>query len=284
MFKRLLGIEPQVEEDGSMRPSKLGLMLATSPISNYEPVAYEPYQGKRSKIIVLLTEEKNMAMKNGSYFSTGNHPVETFVPMLHFREAGFDFDIVTPTGKPAVFEEWAMPHQDTEVMSLYNDMKSQFDAPAALPNYLTARDKLAASCAGVFIPGGHGAMIGLPDDPNVGELLRWAHTNGLYTISLCHGPGAFLATALKGQPFLYEGYRMAVFPDSVDQKTPMIGYLPGAMPWELSRKLSDYGVKVMNERADDSCCLDRQLITGASPAAADKLGRLASKRLLENLA
>ena len=63
----------------------------------------------------------------------------------------------------------------------------------------------------------------------------------------------------------------------------MIGYLPGAMPWELSRKLSDYGVKVMNERADDSCCLDRQLITGASPAAADKLGRLASKRLLENL-
>ena len=60
----------------------------------------------------------------------------------------------------------------------------------------------------------------------------------------------------------------------------MIGYLPGAMPWELSRKLSDYGVKVMNERADDGCCLDRQLITGASPAAADKLGRLASKRLL----
>ena len=84
MFKRLLGIEPQVEEDGSMRPSKLGLMLATSPISNYEPVAYETYQGKRSKIIVLLTEEKNMAMKNGSCFSTGNHPVETFVPMLHF--------------------------------------------------------------------------------------------------------------------------------------------------------------------------------------------------------
>ena len=43
--------------------------------------------------------------------------------------------------------------------------------------------------------------------------------------------GSFLSTTLNDQKFLYEGYKMAVFPDSVDKKTPMIGYLPGHMPW-----------------------------------------------------
>lgn len=43
-------------------------------------------------------------MKNGTYFSTGYHPVEAFLPMLHLKNAGFDFEIATPTGKPAVFD------------------------------------------------------------------------------------------------------------------------------------------------------------------------------------
>jgi len=29
-------------------------------------------------------------MKNGKKFSTGNHPVEMLVPMLHFKKAGFE--------------------------------------------------------------------------------------------------------------------------------------------------------------------------------------------------
>ena len=41
--------------------------------------------------------------------------------MLHLRNAGFDFEIATPTGKPAVFEMWAMPNKDEAVMGLYNN-------------------------------------------------------------------------------------------------------------------------------------------------------------------
>jgi len=77
---------------------------------------------------------------------------------------------------------------------------------------------------------------------------------------------------------------MAVFPDSVDTQTPMIGYLPGPMPWQLSAELERLGVRLANKKADDSCCIDRKLITGASPAAADKLGKLAATTLLDHLA
>ena len=126
-------------------------------------------------------------------------------------------------------------------------------------------------------------MLGIPEDPNVGSVLRWAHEYGLYTISLCHGPGAFLATALEGHPFIYGGYNMAVFPDSVDKMTPMIGYLPGQMPWRLGEKLTGLGAKIVNTKSDKTCVVDRQLITGASPLAANNLGKLAATTLLENL-
>ena len=52
-------------------------------------------------------------------FSTGNHPVEALLPMLHLKNAGFDFEIVTPNGQPVVFEMWAMPRKDIHVMNLY---------------------------------------------------------------------------------------------------------------------------------------------------------------------
>jgi molecular chaperone Hsp31 and glyoxalase 3 len=76
---------------------------------------------------------------------------------------------------------------------------------------------------------------------------------------------------------------MAVFPDSVDKQTPMIGYLPGHMPWQLGAQLKSLGAKLVNKKGDDTCCVDRKLITGASPAASDKLGKLAAKTLLEHL-
>lgn len=126
-------------------------------------------------------------------------------------------------------------------------------------------------------------MLGIPEDNNVGKLLNWAHQSDLFTLSICHGPGSFLSTMLNGKPFLYKGYRMAVFPDSVDKMTPMIGYLPGHMPCGVSERLKDLGVELVNTKADKSVCLDRKLITGASPLASNELGKLAAHTLLKVL-
>lgn len=286
MLKKLLGIAPQQELDGSFKPSKLAMKLSTSDTTDYSPVSFTKYEGQKSKILVIFTERKNMKMKNGKEFSTGNHPVEALLPMLHLRNAGFVFEVVTPTGKPVVFEMWAMPQKDEAVLDIYNQLKSDFENPRSLKDFvdpsLGSLDD-ATSYAAVFVPGGHGAMLDIPEDANVGKVLSWAHDNKLFTISLCHGPAAFIATTLLGGEFIYEGYKMAVFPDSVDKKTPLIGYLPGPMPWGLSEPLKKLGATIMNTKADDTCCLDRTLITGASPLAANELGKLAATTLLATL-
>jgi len=283
MLKRILGLAPKLESDGSYSPSKIALKLATADKTDFENISYTKYKGKRSKILAIFTEQKNMTMQNGKMFSTGNHPVEALVPMLHLRNAGFDFEIATPTGKPVVFEMWAFPEKDEHVKSIYNEFKPNFERPKNLQKFVDTSFSNSVSYAAVFVPGGHGAMLGIPEDKNVGKTLNWAHENDLFTITLCHGPGALLSTTLNNQKFLYEGYKMAVFPDSVDKKTPMIGYLPGHMPWGLSESLKNLGTEIMNNKSDDTVCLDRKLITGASPLASNELGKLAANTLLKEL-
>ena len=283
MLKKLLGIAPNLESDVSYSPSKLALKLATVDKTDFESVSYTKYQGNKSKILVIFTEQKNMEMQNGKLFSTGNHPVETLVPMLHLKNAGFDFEIATPTGKPVVLEMWAFPAKDEQVKSLYNEYKSSFEQPKNLQDFVDTSLSAPESYAAVFVPGGHGAMLGIPEDQNVRKILNWAHENELFTVSLCHGPAALLATTLNDQEFLYAGYNMAVFPHSVDKMTPKIGYLPGQVPWELSEKLASLGATIVNTKADKTVCLDRKLITGASPLAANEFGKLVAETLLKEL-
>jgi molecular chaperone Hsp31 and glyoxalase 3 len=283
MLKKILGIAPKLESDGSFSPSKLAIKLGTVAKTDYEKIPYTKYQGGKSKILVIFTEQKNLKMQNGKLFSTGNHPVEALLPMLHLKNAGFEFEIATPTGKPVVFEMWAFPEKDEHVKAIYNDYKSNFEKPIKLQNFVDNSMTDSASYAAVFVPGGHGAMLGIPEDKNVGKILNWAHQNDLFTITLCHGPGSLLATKLNNQKFLYKGYNMAVFPDSVDKQTPIIGYLPGQMPWGLSEELKRLGAKLANKKGDNTTCRDRRLITGASPLASNNLGKLAAATLLKEL-
>ncbi|MBW1296331.1 glyoxalase III HchA [Aquimarina litoralis] len=284
MEQKQLSISPQLEVDGSYKPSEQALAYATSDVTNYEKVDYTKYQGSKSKILIIFTEQKNMTMQNGKMFSTGNHPVEALLPMLHLKNAGFEFEIVTPTGRPVIFEMWAMPQKDENVMGIYNHYKVQFENPGSLQNFVdNSIDKLTTSYGAVFIPGGHGAMLGIPQNENVAKILKSTHQNSIFTITICHGPGALLSTTLDGGDFLYEGYKMTVFPDAMDKETPKFGYLPGEMPWRLGEKLTELGVVITNAEMDDSCVKDRELITGASPLAGNSLGKLATTTLLKEL-
>ena len=283
MLKKILGFTPKLESDGSYSPSKMALKMGISDKTDFENITYQKYQGEKLKILVIFTEEKNLKMKNGKLFSTGNQPVEALLPMLHLKNAGFDFEIATPTGKPVVFEMWAFPKKDEHVKSIFNELKKNFESPLKLSDFIHSSFDRSNSYSAVFVPGGHGAMIGIPEDENVGKILRWADQNNLFTISLCHGPGAFLSTTLGDQEFLYKGYNIAVFPDSVDNKTPMFGYLPGKMPYGLSEKLKSLGVNLMNTKMDKTVCVDRRLITGSSPLASNELGKLAANTLLKEL-
>ena len=193
-LRKLFGIAPTLLEDGAFTPSQLALKLATSSKTDFDGGVYpKPYRGGNKRVLMVCTERRYMTMANGKRFSTGNHPVEMGLPMLHLLAAGFEIDIVTPTGKPVVVEDWAMPREDVNVMRLYQDFAKSFEKPGSLVDF--ARNSLIddTSYIAVFLPGGHGAMLGLPESEDLGKVLRWAHDRALYTLAICHGPAALLA-------------------------------------------------------------------------------------------
>lgn len=95
-------------------------------------------------------------MKNGKLFSTGNHPVEMIIPMSHFKNADFDFDIFTPTGKPVKIEIWVMPTEDRNVMSIYETYKAEFDHPKSLSDFVSTDFNNESNYIAIFISGRHG--------------------------------------------------------------------------------------------------------------------------------
>ena len=276
---------PTATEDGAYIPSPLALKLATSPTTDFDNTTYEnPYTGNK-KVLMICTEERNMTMANGKKFSTGNHPVEMLLPALHLKNAGFDVDIVTPTGKPVVIEMWAMPEDDEHVKTIYSEFKQKLENPGSLSDFVKNSMNDNSDYAAIFIPGGHGAMLGLPENKDLNKLINWSYKKDLYTLAICHGPAALLAANLDGNKdeFIYKGYKIAAFPDAVDAQGPMIGYTPGKMPWIYGEKLNNLGVTIINEKADNTVYIDRKLITGASPLAANEFGKLSANELLKEV-
>lgn len=286
MVRKLLGIAPTPTEDGAYSPSPLALKLATSAITDYDQTVYEhPQKDGRLKVLMVCTEERNMLMKNGKKFSTGNHPVEMLVPMLHLKNAGFDINIYTPTGKSVKIEMWAMPSKDANVQAIYVEYADKFEHPESLADFVRDSMNDNDDYIAIFIPGGHGAMLGLPGNMDLNKLIHWSYQKGLFMLSICHGPAALLAASLTSESdsFIYKGYKIAAFPDSVDRQTPMIGYMPGHLTWSFGEKLKKSGVTIVNKKADKTCYADRKLITGAGPKAANDFGKLAAIKLLEEL-
>jgi molecular chaperone Hsp31 and glyoxalase 3 len=133
--------------------------------------------------------------------------------------------------------------------------------------------------AAIFIPGGHGALIGIPESKDVGEVLKWAATSDRFVISLCHGPAGFLAVGENSE--IYKGYKICAFPDAIDAKTPDIGYMPGHLTWKFGEKLEALGFEILNDDISGAVHQDRKLLTGDSPMAGNNLGKLAAQAMLK---
>lgn len=267
-------------EHDAFFPSDYSLSQYVAPKTDFDGAEGAPQvtSGPR-KILTILTDERYLPMKNDTYFSTGNHPVETLVPLMHLQAAGFEVEVATLSGNLAKFELWAFPEKDDAVKAAWEALLPKFEDPHKLSDIA---DRLGADSeyAAVFIPGGHGATIGLSDSPEVGAVLQWALDNDKSVVTLCHGPAALLSAKGADGKNLFAGYSSACFPDSLDSGSNVeIGYLPGEMKWLVADALQKQGVTIVNTDMTGLVHQDRLLLTGDSPLASNNLGRLAVETL-----
>lgn len=283
----VLGLRPQPAdayrrseaEKPSFAPSALS--LSSSKLTEFAELTFARRYAGDKRILVLGTSQFLLPCVNGTFFNTGHHSTETLLPMYHLDKAGFEFDIATADGAPLALEEWTFPlavGYEAELRQMQDKVREKLARPLRFEDVPEALDSYAA----VFLPGGHGPLIDMHTHASLGRLLRSAHERGVTTVSLCHGPSGLRAAAVDGE-FPYRGYKICVFPDSMDRLSPKLGYLPGrlAEEYQCEAKLAALGCLVQNRKMDDSVVVDRELVTGASQLAAQKTAEVVVRLLAE---
>ena len=152
--RKLLRIAPHPEENGDgYLPSSLARWMTVDSTTDYHPLEYPAYKGTK-KVLVVCTEECYFEMLNGKKFRTGNHPVEVMLPLMHFQQAGIEYDICTPTGAPVAMEMWAMPERDFHIQDFFKSNHGRFQTPKALAGIVYNLASAQKEYCAIFIPGG----------------------------------------------------------------------------------------------------------------------------------
>ena len=152
-----------------------------------------------------------------------------------------------------------------------------FQHPVALSS-LTGAD--LAEFDAVFAPGGHGPMVDLAGNPDVGRLLAALQKRRALIAALCHGPAMLLSAPERADGlWLFDGYRMTSFTDEEEDQTEA-GRL--GMEWLLDVALKNAGA-VFDDGPSawaSHVVVDRNLITGQNPGSTEATANAVIKKLL----
>jgi putative intracellular protease/amidase len=252
----------------------------------------------KGEVLVLLSSENQLQLKDGKPYPTGYYLNEFGVPADQLLKAGYKLVLVTPKGNaPSVDERSIDPMYFGGDAREMQRIRQVVDSLPDIDDTLSVKEVLAGDMgryAGIFIPGGHAPLIDLANNPDVGDLLRHFHQAGKPTAAICHGPitllsaqqdpVAYRAALARGETpaasdWTYRGYRMTIFSDPEEQ------VFEGSLK---EQRLQFYPAKAMDVAGGDMSyaqawqphvVVDRELITGQNPFSDKAL----AKALLEQL-
>ena len=212
-------------------------------------------------VLFILTSHHQLGQTDKP---TGYHLFEAAAPWSILKDAGFNIDFASPQGEHAPIEQSSMDRENEINRRFLNEAKNGIDNTTRLSHVD------ASKYDAVFMPGGHGPMWDLADNPEVHEIIRTVYekNNGVVA-AICHGPAAFVGLKLSDGEYLVNGKQLTCFSD-LEEK--VIGR-DKIVPFLLASKLREQGAEhVMADNFGECVCVDGRLVTGENPASAIGLG------------
>jgi len=252
----------------------------------------------KGKVLVLVSSGRGLPLKDGKvYTGAGYYLNELTVPVRALMQEGYEITFANPKG-------------NTPQVDVHSEVADFFGGDAAkLQDYMLFRDGLTGlrdpsrisdviasgldQYDAVFVPGGHGPMIDLLDDPNAGIVMRHFHETSKPTAVLCHGPISLLSALpnskefvaalsagdapgahAKAQGWIYAGYKMTIFSTAEEQQRE---------PLEIGGKVLFYPDFALRTAGGDVSVVapwqsyvlqDRELISGQNPFSDQALLKL----------
>ncbi|MDB5220306.1 MAG: type 1 glutamine amidotransferase protein [Myxococcaceae bacterium] len=256
-------------------------------------------------ILVIGSSADSFTLKDGRTEHVGYYLNELVVPVQAALDAGYQMVLATPSGKKPIMDPQSavVAHFGGSEVALRKALDF-VDTHPAMQNPLSFRSAIEKGLdkyVGFFAPGGHPPMIDLMQDPDLGEILRHAHSTAKTTALLCHGPIAmaaampkakeFRAALVAGKPedakrlaqgWQYAGYRMTIFSNDEEHYAEEHYMGGGKIPFYVNDALKIAGGEVsISDKGIFKPFLieDRELITGQNPTS----DRVMAERLVKAL-
>lgn len=224
-----------------------------------------------SKILIVATSAETL--KNG--VSTGLWLEELAAPYYLFKDAGYEVDIATPKGGKTPLDP------NSIAADALTDIPKKFYHNTGDMGILNNAHKLSSvkdlsAYKAVFIPGGHGAVVDLPDNPDVQRVLIDFTESGKVVGSVCHGPVAFNHVKLSNGDFLAKGKKVTGFSNTEEKTVGKVDAVPWSLEDELKKEGADYSKKGDWE---EYVVVDGKLVTGQNPMSSRAVGEAILKVL-----
>jgi putative intracellular protease/amidase len=215
-----------------------------------------------ARILMVVSAADSLIMKDGTRHPTGYWAEELAVSHRLLREAGHRIDIATPGGTRPTVDAVSLDPENVgrdkaaELAAYLKQIDAELAAPVALAG-VSAGDYDA-----VVLPGGHGPMADLYQDPQLGRILREADAGGRIIAPFCHGPAGLLSAVDEDGRFAFAGRRLTVFTDEEE----LGGGTGDNTPWLVESTLRAKGARVESAPAWSShVVVDGNLISGQNP-------------------
>jgi len=218
-----------------------------------------------TKILIVTTSHARMGDTGKA---TGLWFEELATPYWAFRDAGADVTIASIAGGPVPIDATSL---EGEIAASVARFRDDARAMAGLQASIAVADLDPGDFDAVFLPGGHGTMWDLPDNPGLIRLIAAIWAAGKPVAAVCHGPAGLVNVRDGAGRSIVAGRRVSCFTNSEEAA---VG-LADAVPFLLETRLKALGGRF--EAAPDFAPLairDGQLVTGQNPASSAAVARL----------
>jgi putative intracellular protease/amidase/sugar lactone lactonase YvrE len=212
------------------------------------------------KILIVTTSHDRFG-EDGSH-PTGVWLEEFALPYMEFLNNGVEMTIASPKGG-------AMP---VDPRSLPTPEQKQAWQPAieAAKQAVKLSDVRSAGFDAIFLPGGHGPMFDLPENPELQTLLREFYEAGKIISAVCHGPAGLVSATLADGTPLVQGKILTSYTYSEE----VAAKLDQDVPFILEHRLQELGAEfIAYLNKADHVERDGQLITGQNPNSSASIAR-----------
>ncbi len=207
------------------------------------------------KVLFIVSSAEEIGPKKRK---TGNYLPEVSHPYHEFVEKGYQVEFASTQGGAAPIDGLDLTDDPLNVAFLNG--KGIDLARNTHPIDTVEVDQYDA----VFVPGGLGPMVDMPENKEVQKAIASTYERGAVVGAVCHGPVSLVNVVLSDGTSIVKDKTVASFTNEEEE-----GYAREDVPFLLESALKEKGAKFLSVSPwQPNSIADGRLVTGQNPASA----------------